>query len=241
MSVHHWDWTRDLLIHHPRPQRPCKIQAYLMVIIFTVAPSGRFWRHFPTTSGHGYTSNFEVTFEQSAWPFVHWKTVSWPVPLFRFGHILCWVHRKLWPVLCLEERRKSWRGHQWLPKELQECVYAHVCLFVFRCVCLHPLFSTDCHRSGLAHVRDPCADESVCFAFELDDIIEGKKKQLYMFANLLFCLCSSTAVAFHSPPVTIKKEPPSPWSDPSQSCSHKQIPNGEQCLYARYTCQQVQY
>ncbi|XP_038846268.1 ETS translocation variant 4-like isoform X1 [Salvelinus namaycush] len=43
---------------------------------------------------------------------------------------------------------------------------------------------------------------------------------------------TENSVAFHSPPVTIKKEPPSPWSDPSQSCSHKQIPNGEQCLYA---------
>ncbi|KAF0025772.1 hypothetical protein F2P81_022653 [Scophthalmus maximus] len=45
------------------------------------------------------------------------------------------------------------------------------------------------------------------------------------------------AVAFHSPPVTIKKEPQSPGSDPSQSCSHKQsfsFPNGEQCLYARF-------
>uniref|UniRef100_A0A672KU04 ETS translocation variant 4 n=1 Tax=Sinocyclocheilus grahami TaxID=75366 RepID=A0A672KU04_SINGR len=43
------------------------------------------------------------------------------------------------------------------------------------------------------------------------------------------------AVAFHSPPVKIKKEPQSPGSDPSQSCSHKQsfsYPNGEQCLYA---------
>ncbi|CAG5903703.1 unnamed protein product [Menidia menidia] len=44
-----------------------------------------------------------------------------------------------------------------------------------------------------------------------------------------------SAVAFHSPPVTIKKEPQSPGSDPSQSCSHKQsfsYPSGEQCLYA---------
>ncbi|XP_057683033.1 ETS translocation variant 4 isoform X1 [Corythoichthys intestinalis] len=47
---------------------------------------------------------------------------------------------------------------------------------------------------------------------------------------------SENSVAFHSPPVTIKKEPQSPGSDPSQSCSHK--PNfgyaasGEQCLYA---------
>ncbi|XP_010864715.1 ETS translocation variant 4 [Esox lucius] len=46
---------------------------------------------------------------------------------------------------------------------------------------------------------------------------------------------SENSVAFHSPPVTIKKEPQSPGSDPSQSCSHKQTftyPNGEQCLYA---------
>ncbi|MBN3308745.1 ETV4 protein, partial [Amia calva] len=45
----------------------------------------------------------------------------------------------------------------------------------------------------------------------------------------------SENVAFHSPPVKIKKEPQSPGSDPSQSCSHKQsftYPNGEQCLYA---------
>lgn len=50
------------------------------------------------------------------------------------------------------------------------------------------------------------------------------------------CLPSVAAVAFHSPPVTIKKEPQSPGSDPSQSCSHKQsftYPSGEQCLYAR--------
>uniref|UniRef100_A0A8C6WTT4 ETS variant transcription factor 4 n=1 Tax=Neogobius melanostomus TaxID=47308 RepID=A0A8C6WTT4_9GOBI len=56
----------------------------------------------------------------------------------------------------------------------------------------------------------------------------------------LICRCCFvvfffTAVAFHSPPVTIKKEPQSPGSDPSQSCSHKQTfsyPSGEQCLYA---------
>ena len=55
-----------------------------------------------------------------------------------------------------------------------------------------------------------------------------------MFASYLSSL---PAVAFHSPPVTIKKEPQSPGSDPSQSCSHKQsfsYPSGEQCLYARY-------
>ncbi|RXM96116.1 ETS translocation variant 4 [Acipenser ruthenus] len=43
----------------------------------------------------------------------------------------------------------------------------------------------------------------------------------------------SENLAFHSPPVKIKKEPQSP--DPTQSCSHKQTftyPNGEQCLYA---------
>ncbi|TRY92194.1 hypothetical protein DNTS_001632 [Danionella cerebrum] len=48
-------------------------------------------------------------------------------------------------------------------------------------------------------------------------------------------LSAPRSVAFHSPPVTIKKEPQSPGSDPSQSCSHKQsfsYPNGEQCLYA---------
>ncbi|XP_030630115.1 ETS translocation variant 4 isoform X2 [Chanos chanos] len=46
---------------------------------------------------------------------------------------------------------------------------------------------------------------------------------------------SENSVAFHSPPVKIKKEPQSPGSDPSQSCSHKQsfsFPSGEQCLYA---------
>lgn len=46
---------------------------------------------------------------------------------------------------------------------------------------------------------------------------------------------SENSVAFHSPPVTIKKEPQSPGSDPSQSCSHKQsfsYSSGEQCLYA---------
>ncbi|XP_058262065.1 ETS translocation variant 4 isoform X1 [Hemibagrus wyckioides] len=46
---------------------------------------------------------------------------------------------------------------------------------------------------------------------------------------------SENSVAFHSPPVKIKKEPQSPGSDPSQSCSHKQsfsYPSGEQCLYA---------
>uniref|UniRef100_A0A8C5NCW4 ETS domain-containing protein n=2 Tax=Gouania willdenowi TaxID=441366 RepID=A0A8C5NCW4_GOUWI len=46
---------------------------------------------------------------------------------------------------------------------------------------------------------------------------------------------SENSVAFHSPPVTIKKEPQSPGSDPSQSCSHKQsfsFSSAEQCLYA---------
>ncbi|XP_077358001.1 ETS translocation variant 4 isoform X2 [Festucalex cinctus] len=47
---------------------------------------------------------------------------------------------------------------------------------------------------------------------------------------------SENSVAFHSPPVTIKKEPQSPGSDPSQSCSHKPsfgyAASGEQCLYA---------
>ncbi|XP_076856596.1 ETS translocation variant 4 isoform X2 [Brachyhypopomus gauderio] len=46
----------------------------------------------------------------------------------------------------------------------------------------------------------------------------------------------SENLAFHSPPVKIKKEPQSPGSDPSQSCSHKQSfsypGGGEQCLYA---------
>lgn len=59
---------------------------------------------------------------------------------------------------------------------------------------------------------------------------------VYSQPNLFSVSLSLTAVAFHSPPVTIKKEPQSPGSDPSQSCSHKQsfsYPNGEQCLYAR--------
>ncbi|NWR78468.1 ETV4 protein, partial [Centropus unirufus] len=46
----------------------------------------------------------------------------------------------------------------------------------------------------------------------------------------------SPTVAFHSPPAKIKKEPQSPSSDPTLSCSHKQplqYHNGEQCLYAR--------
>ncbi|KAL4608790.1 ETS translocation variant 4 [Arapaima gigas] len=46
---------------------------------------------------------------------------------------------------------------------------------------------------------------------------------------------SENLVAFHSPPVKIKKEPQSPGSDPSQSCSHNQsfsYPSGEQCLYS---------
>ncbi|XP_015217474.1 ETS translocation variant 4 isoform X1 [Lepisosteus oculatus] len=50
----------------------------------------------------------------------------------------------------------------------------------------------------------------------------------------------SENLAFHSPPVKIKKEPQSPGSDPSQSCSHKQAftySNGEQCLYAS-ACEQ---
>uniref|UniRef100_A0A3Q4I8G6 ETS variant transcription factor 4 n=1 Tax=Neolamprologus brichardi TaxID=32507 RepID=A0A3Q4I8G6_NEOBR len=54
---------------------------------------------------------------------------------------------------------------------------------------------------------------------------------------------SENSVAFHSPPVTIKKEPQSPGSDPSQSCSHKpsfSYPSGEQCLYARYLLQSRQ-
>ncbi|NWW48942.1 ETV4 protein, partial [Pedionomus torquatus] len=46
----------------------------------------------------------------------------------------------------------------------------------------------------------------------------------------------SENLAFHSPPAKIKKEPQSPSSDPTLSCSHKQpfpYRNGEQCLYAR--------
>ncbi|KAG7492306.1 hypothetical protein MATL_G00013840 [Megalops atlanticus] len=46
---------------------------------------------------------------------------------------------------------------------------------------------------------------------------------------------SENSVAFHSPPVKIKKEPQSPGSNPSQSCSHTQTftyPHAEQCLYA---------
>ncbi|XP_029429519.1 ETS translocation variant 4 isoform X2 [Rhinatrema bivittatum] len=44
----------------------------------------------------------------------------------------------------------------------------------------------------------------------------------------------SENLVFHSPPVKIKKEQPSPCSDPALSCSHKQqfqYRNGEQCLY----------
>ncbi|NXO03375.1 ETV4 protein, partial [Rhinopomastus cyanomelas] len=42
-------------------------------------------------------------------------------------------------------------------------------------------------------------------------------------------------VAFHSPPAKIKKEPHSPSSEPTLSCSHKQPPQhrrGDQCLYS---------
>ncbi|XP_074972684.1 ETS translocation variant 4 isoform X1 [Phalacrocorax aristotelis] len=45
----------------------------------------------------------------------------------------------------------------------------------------------------------------------------------------------SENLAFHSPPAKVKKEPPSPSSDPTLSCNHKQpfqYHNGEQCLYA---------
>ncbi|XP_025927043.1 ETS translocation variant 4 isoform X1 [Apteryx rowi] len=44
----------------------------------------------------------------------------------------------------------------------------------------------------------------------------------------------SENLAFHSPPAKVKKEPQSPSSDPTLSCSHKQpfqYRNGEQCLY----------
>uniref|UniRef100_A0A8B9PF91 ETS variant transcription factor 4 n=1 Tax=Apteryx owenii TaxID=8824 RepID=A0A8B9PF91_APTOW len=44
----------------------------------------------------------------------------------------------------------------------------------------------------------------------------------------------SPVLAFHSPPAKVKKEPQSPSSDPTLSCSHKQpfqYRNGEQCLY----------
>uniref|UniRef100_A0A8B9PDJ6 ETS variant transcription factor 4 n=1 Tax=Apteryx owenii TaxID=8824 RepID=A0A8B9PDJ6_APTOW len=46
----------------------------------------------------------------------------------------------------------------------------------------------------------------------------------------------SENLAFHSPPAKVKKEPQSPSSDPTLSCSHKQpfqYRNGEQCLYTR--------
>nr|XP_025969377.1 ETS translocation variant 4 isoform X4 [Dromaius novaehollandiae] len=46
----------------------------------------------------------------------------------------------------------------------------------------------------------------------------------------------SENLAFHSPPAKVKKEPQSPSSDPTLSCSHKQpfqYCNGEQCLYPR--------
>ncbi|XP_051774891.1 LOW QUALITY PROTEIN: ETS translocation variant 4 [Erpetoichthys calabaricus] len=45
----------------------------------------------------------------------------------------------------------------------------------------------------------------------------------------------SENLAFHSPPVKIKKEPQSPGSNPTLSCSLKQsfpYPGGDQCLYA---------
>nr|XP_025969375.1 ETS translocation variant 4 isoform X2 [Dromaius novaehollandiae] len=47
----------------------------------------------------------------------------------------------------------------------------------------------------------------------------------------------SENLAFHSPPAKVKKEPQSPSSDPTLSCSHKQpfqYCNGEQCLYPRW-------
>ncbi|NXT81290.1 ETV4 protein, partial [Zapornia atra] len=46
----------------------------------------------------------------------------------------------------------------------------------------------------------------------------------------------SENLAFHSPPAKIKKEPQSPSSEPTLSCSHKQpfqYHSGEQCLYTR--------
>ncbi|CAJ0966359.1 unnamed protein product [Ranitomeya imitator] len=59
------------------------------------------------------------------------------------------------------------------------------------------------------------------------------KKPKMFWKNVLWS-SFSLKVAFHSPPVKIKKEQPSPCSDPSLSCSQKQFQyrNGEQCLYA---------
>lgn len=86
------------------------------------------------------------------------------------------------------------------------------------------------------------------FAFELNNRSIGAgrcEERIHISCSECVCVCANphlwflslVAVAFHSPPVTIKKEPQSPGSDPNQSCSHKQsfsYPGGEQCLYARY-------
>lgn len=92
-------------------------------------------------------------------------------------------------------------------------------------------------------IKMPVQTEVFAFAFQPNDIStradlnERRAYETCLCANPHLCLLSLIAVAFHSPPVTIKKEPQSPGSDPSQSCSHKQsfsYPSGEQCLYARY-------
>jgi hypothetical protein len=43
MFRHEWDGSHEITpIRHPRPHHPSEIQAYLMVIVLTVAPNSYF-------------------------------------------------------------------------------------------------------------------------------------------------------------------------------------------------------
>ncbi|MBN3323502.1 ETV4 protein, partial [Atractosteus spatula] len=93
-------------------------------------------------------------------------------------------------------------------------------------------------ETWLTEAQVPDSDEQFVPDFHSENFASSRQGidrwQPTVFSSLLH------PVAFHSPPVKIKKEPQSPGSDPSQSCSHKQAftySNGEQCLYAS-ACEQ---
>lgn len=131
-------------------------------------------------------------------------------------------------------------------KRRLECCCVCVCVYMRLSAAL--CFAADSHLSILAGTlkRFRCRQECLLLPSELNNCSIGAgrgEKRIPVScservrANPLLWFLSFVAVAFHSPPVTIKKEPQSPGSDPNQSCSHKQsfsYPGGEQCLYARY-------
>lgn len=183
--------------------------------------------------------------------FIGPQTSPWPVRLFSFQPDF---DRGSFGCCCVWRSEEKWARTLQASKRLLECGRVWACVFVSVCVCVVSYVAVCYTALRLLSVfgwhkfkKKPIPAQTGALAAAWEDrggVRSQRKLELCLcvptskFVSLSFfvSVCFLAAVAFHSPPVTIKKEPQSPGSDPSQSCSHKQTfsyPSGEQCLYAR--------